>query len=137
MNYIKRDIQKEIDKFLLDDDIIIITGMRQSGKTSLLRYYFNKFKTKYQSYFYNLEDFDYLNLFNESPKNLLTLVNINKKNKIFVFIDEIQYLDNPTNFLKYLYDEYKDQIKFFVSGSSAFYMDKKFKDSLAGRKKIY
>ena len=29
------------------------------------------------------------------------------------------------------------KIKLIVSGSSAFYLDKKFKDSLAGRKKIF
>ena len=54
-----------------------------------------------------------------------------------MFIDEIQYLANPTNFLKFIYDEYKDKIKLFVSGSSAFYIDSKFTDSLAGRKKIF
>jgi predicted AAA+ superfamily ATPase len=37
--------------------------------------------------------------------------------KLVVFIDEIQYLDNPTSFLKYIYDEFKN-IKFIVSGSS-------------------
>ncbi|MEF2175227.1 MAG: DUF4143 domain-containing protein, partial [Candidatus Absconditabacteria bacterium] len=34
-------------------------------------------------------------------------------------------------------DEYKDKIKLIVSGSSAFYLDEKFNDSLAGRKKIF
>ncbi len=52
-------------------------------------------------------------------------------------MDEIQYLADPTRFLKYIYDEHKDGIKLIVSGSSAFYMDEKFRDSLAGRKKIF
>jgi hypothetical protein len=39
--------------------------------------------------------------------------------------------------LKYLYDEHRNAIKILASGSSAFYLDKKFKDSLAGRKKIF
>ncbi|MCG2711496.1 MAG: ATP-binding protein, partial [Candidatus Omnitrophica bacterium] len=55
----------------------------------------------------------------------------------YIFVDEIQYLKNPTNFLKYIYDEFKDKIKLIVSGSSAFYIDEKFKDSLAGRKIIF
>jgi len=57
--------------------------------------------------------------------------------KVILFIDEIQYLRDPTNFLKYHYDLNRDSIKFVVSGSSAFYIDKKFKDSLAGRKRIF
>jgi predicted AAA+ superfamily ATPase len=52
-------------------------------------------------------------------------------------IDEIQYLDDPSNFLKLLYDEHADRIKIVATGSSAFYLDKKFSDSLAGRKKIF
>lgn len=55
-------------------------------------------------------------------------------NKKYIFIDEIQYLKNPTNFLKYLYDEYRWEIKLIVSWSSYFYIDKNFKDSLSGRK---
>lgn len=55
----------------------------------------------------------------------------------YVLIDEIQYLANPSNFLKFFYDEYKGKIKILALGSSAFYIDKKFRDSLAGRKKIF
>ena len=54
-----------------------------------------------------------------------------------VFIDEIQYLDNPSNFLKLLFDEYRNRLKLLVTGSSAFYIDEKFKDSLAGRKRLF
>lgn len=42
-----------------------------------------------------------------------------------------------THFLKLLYDEYRERIKLVVTGSSAFYIDEKFKDSLAGRKRIF
>src|SRR5665647_1884350 len=46
-------------------------------------------------------------------------------------------MDDPSNFLKLLYDEHSAQIKIVASGSSAFYIDNQFKDSLAGRKKIF
>jgi hypothetical protein len=59
------------------------------------------------------------------------------KKRNFVLVDEVQYLKNPSNFLKYFFDEYKGKIKIIASGSSAFYLDKKFKDSLAGRKRIF
>jgi len=118
--------------------ILIFTGARQAGKTTILRHLQQLLKIKSQNvYFINLEDTDYLSLLNESPKNLFNLIESNSTEKITVLIDEIQYLDNPTNFLKYYFDEYRDKIKLIVSGSSAFYIDKKFKDSLAGRKRIF
>lgn len=116
-----------------DDRIIIITGPRQSGKTTLLKQVSAELKKNSRdTYFFNLEDKDYLTAFDESPKNLLKL--IPKDRKAFVFVDEIQYLKDPSNFLKYLYDEHRENIKLIVSGSSAFYIDDKFDDSLSGRK---
>jgi predicted AAA+ superfamily ATPase len=52
-------------------------------------------------------------------------------------IDEIQYLADPTNFLKYNFDLHNEQVKIICTGSSAFYIDQNFKDSLAGRKLIF
>ncbi|MEM8526504.1 MAG: ATP-binding protein, partial [Bacteroidota bacterium] len=59
------------------------------------------------------------------------------KQRIFLLLDEIQYLDDPTNFLKFIYDEYEGNVKVIATGSSAFYIDRKFTDSLAGRKRIF
>lgn len=70
------------------------------------------------------------------PFNIFQLIP-DRKVKQFIFIDEVQYLDNPTNFLKLLFDERRDKIKIIASGSSSFYIDKKFKDSLSGRKFLY
>ncbi|HAH56780.1 MAG TPA: AAA family ATPase, partial [Bacteroidales bacterium] len=50
---------------------------------------------------------------------------------------EVQYLDDPSNFLKLLYDEYAAKIKIIATGSNAFYMNDHFRDSLAGRKKLF
>jgi predicted AAA+ superfamily ATPase len=52
-------------------------------------------------------------------------------------LDEIQYLKHPSNFLKLLYDEHAAKVKIIASGSSAFNMDDHFRDSLAGRKRIF
>ena len=136
--YKNRDIVNDAVKYLDSEYILIFVGPRQSGKTTILRYLYNRLKKERQKvYFINLEDIDYLSLLNESPKNLFSLIGFDLKEKVTVFIDEIQYLNNPTNFLKYLFDEFKGKIKLIVSGSSAFYIDKKLKDSLAGRKRIF
>lgn len=60
-----------------------------------------------------------------------------KKQLLYLLIDEVQYAFNPSNFLKYLYDTYEDKVKIIATSSSAFYINRDFKDSLAGRKKIF
>lgn len=36
-----------------------------------------------------------------------------------------------------MYDKYASKVKIIATGSSAFYIDKNFKDSLAGRKQVF
>ncbi len=133
-----RNIFYDCLKYLEKDVFLIITGARQVGKTTLLKQIYKHLKEKGQPvYFINLEDPDYLKLLNKHPRNIFNLYQYPEEKKSFILIDEIQYLNNPTNFLKYLYDEYADRMQLIVSGSSAFYLDVKFKDSLAGRKKIF
>jgi hypothetical protein len=88
-------------------------------------------------FFINLEDKEICHLLDKSPKEIFKILPINFEKRTYIFIDEIQYLKDPTNFLKYIFDQYQSKIKLIVSGSSAFYLDKRFKDSLAGRKKIF
>ncbi|MEF2175186.1 MAG: AAA family ATPase, partial [Candidatus Absconditabacteria bacterium] len=116
-----RTIEAEFLSWMEREEILIITGSRQVGKTSFMKHI--QGTNNFNNEFFNLEDFELLSLFNESPKNLIKLLKEKHsfEDKIFVFIDEIQYLNNPSNFLKYIYDEYKDKIKLIVSGSSAFY----------------
>lgn len=133
-----RDVTIRAKDYLAEDRILIFVGARQAGKTTILRQ-LQKFLEEKENlvYFLNLEDPERLGLLNESPKNLFKIFPIDFSQKTFVIIDEIQYLNNPGNFLKYFWDEYKNKIKIIVSGSSAFYIDKNFKDSLVGRKKIF
>lgn len=132
-----RKIFSKIQKVILRDECIILTGARQTGKTSLLILlkHFLEEQGK-PCYYFNLENTDYLKALNAHPYNVFELIP-ESKTKQYVFIDEIQYLDNPTNFLKLLYDEKRSAIKIIASGSSSFYIDKKFKDSLVGRKFLF
>jgi len=135
---ILRDLTVKIKDQLKNNEVILLIGARQAGKTTVLRQLEETIKTQnLPSYFLNLEDPEYLALLNESPKNLFKIFPFDLKQKTYVLIDEVQYLKDPTNFLKYFYDEYKQNIKIIATGSSAFYLDRKFKDSLAGRKKIF
>ncbi|MEA3463462.1 MAG: AAA family ATPase, partial [Patescibacteria group bacterium] len=132
-----RDVFLEAKKVLLKDEFIILIGARQTGKTSLLIMLKNFLEKKGGfCHYFNLENPAYLELLNKHPYNIFELIP-ESKSKQNIFIDEIQYLDNPANFLKLLYDEKRNDVKIIASGSSAFYIDKKFKDSLVGRKFLF
>lgn len=132
-----REICSKIEDVLFRDEFIILTGARQTGKTSILMILKNFLEDKDTlCHYLNLENPEYLKLLDNHPFNIFELIP-EKKIRQTIFIDEIQYLSNPSNFLKLLYDEKRDKIKIVASGSSAFYIDKKFKDSLAGRKFLF
>jgi len=136
--FIKRTIYNAVWDYLGTDEIALMTGPRQTGKTTMLFHMYQKLKKEgKQCFFFSLEDPNLLAKLDEHPDNLITIIDGLEKDKKYVFIDEIQYLKNPSNFLKFNYDKYKGKIKLIVTGSSAFYIDKKFKDSLAGRKRIF
>jgi len=135
----KRIVIDEIDKYLNTDDIIVLHGARQVGKTSILYYLRDQLKKRGEvTYFIDLEDSRFVKILDrgvEEFRKHLEEENIKtegKKKKAFVFIDEIQYLSNPSAFLKLVADHHKD-IKLIISGSSSFAIKTKFKDSLVGR----
>lgn len=135
-----RKIIAKITKFLNDDEIIVIHGARQVGKTSVIHYLIehnlrNKI-AKNNIVYFDLEDFDLVELLNSGVEKTIEHLqglgcDFNKK--IYLFIDEIQYLKNPSSFLKLFHDRHKGKIKLIVTGSSSFEIKKKFKNSLAGR----
>lgn len=132
-----RDILRKIKKVLFRDEFIILSGARQAGKTSVLLILKDFLEEKgLKCHYFNLENPDYPKLFDAHPFNVFEAIP-KEKSKQYVFIDEIQYLKDPSNFLKLLYDEKKDAIKIIASGSSSFFIDKKFKDSLSGRKFLF
>ena len=135
----KRFLFSKLTDHLKSKQISLIIGARQVGKTTLLKQIQDFLTSKKETVFYiTLEDREILDLLNKNAKNLLQIIsNLNSDKMIYILIDEIQYLEDPSNFLKYHYDTYMNKIKFIVTGSSSFYIDQSFKDSLAGRKRIF
>ena len=137
---IKREIFDKITVFLKTDDIIVLHGARQVGKTSLLYYLKEDLDKNNKTTFYiDLEDSRLRNIldlgvdeFLKFLKEEVVSLDKQKKEKSFILIDEIQYLADPSSFLKLIADHHKE-IKLIVSGSSSFAIKSKFKDSLAGR----
>lgn len=131
----KRKIIKEIEKYLDSKETIVIYGSRQVGKTTLLKYLIKHNLKEKNTFYFDLEFMDLLALCNQGVEivyKYLIEKGADEKKKIHLIIDEIQYLDNPTNFIKIMHDHYP-KIKLLVSGSSTFEIKKKFKDSLVGR----
>ena len=115
----------------------ILIGARQTGKTTLLKQLQEALLKKGETVvLVNLERKDILLELNQSPENILRYFPSNGTRN-YLLVDEVQYLQDPTNFLKLLYDEHAPNLKIIATGSSAFYIDRQFKDSLAGRKKIF
>ena len=135
---VRRKKIAEIANHLSKKAFTILIGPRQVGKSTMLLQLYNELMNKNETaYFINLERKDILAELNENPENLFKSCPLRDGKRVIVFIDEIQYLDDATNFIKLLFDEYSSQLKIVATGSSAFYIDKQFKDSLAGRKKIF
>ena len=135
---VRRKKQLTLIKHLSKKEFTILIGQRQIGKSTMLKQLFEDLKQKGETcYFLNLDRKDILDELNLNPENLFKICPLLSDKKIIVFIDEIQYLDDATTFLKLLFDEYANQLKIVATGSSAFYIDKQFKDSLVGRKKIF
>ncbi|MBI2597674.1 MAG: ATP-binding protein [Candidatus Diapherotrites archaeon] len=130
----KRKVVDEILKFLDSKQTLVIYGARQAGKTSLLKYLM-KHHLKENAFYFDLEYQNLLDLCNEGDKavyDYLLQKGADEKKKVFLIIDEIQYLENPSKFIKIFHDHYPN-IKLLVSGSSTFEIKKKFKESLVGR----
>jgi len=141
-NLLPRKTLQRITPFLEPENIILLTGARQTGKTSLLyliiRHLWQEGFSPSQTAFFDLEnihDFDQINSLKDFNDfwAILKRKGVDTTKRVVVFIDEIQHLDNPSSFLKYLHDHNKPRLKFVVTGSSSLELKKKFTDRLTGR----
>jgi len=133
----KRPLFYKIEKFLNDRQIILIYGMRRVGKTVLMYQLIDSLlkggvDKKHILYFSFDEKITSLEKLFETYCELVLGKDILKEKKIYVFLDEIQKLENWQNQLKLFYDLYPN-VKFIVSGSATLIISKGAKESLAGR----
>ncbi len=137
----KRLIFSDLVRYLDRKEALVITGMRQVGKTTLMRQIFeyvgNKSVDKRWFDFENpldvkvFEDIDYENIY----KRIREGVGKEQSKKLMIFIDEIQIFPEVTKIIKYLIDHH--QVKFIVTGSSNYYLKNLFPESLSGRKFLF
>lgn len=133
-----RKLFKQIISRMDVPEAIVVTGMRRVGKTTLLKQVYDSINSN-NKVFLDLENpvnqkyFEEVNY--EAIKFKFQTLGIDLSQKGYIFLDEIQNVSNLPSVVKYLIDNY--QIKFFLTGSSSFYLKNLFSESLAGRKIIY
>lgn len=136
--YFKRKIFNSLEKHLSVKQVTVLTGMRRTGKTTLVKQLMEASDIEYKLFFdlEKLEDRDFFDVRNyDLIITRLSEQGIDFSKKVMICIDEIQLLPNIPSVIKYLYDHYG--IKFIVTGSSSYYIKNKFQESMAGRKKIF
>lgn len=134
---IKRKILSRLEKHLSSDQMTVITGPRQVGKTYLMNLLREKLeKEGKKTIWLNLDNNEDFAKF-ASQATLLTYIEIKVgKEKAFVFIDEIQRKENAGLFLKGIFDM-STPYKFIISGSGSLELKAKIPESMAGRKQLF
>jgi len=131
----QRKIFPSLLKCLPQRPTVEIIGLRRAGKTTLLFQLINHLLEEKVNPF----GVWYFTFDEERPKLEDLLEEFSKQSrvdlrreKIYIFLDEVQKLPNFQEQLKVYYDLYPN-LKFFISGSTSLFIRKKTQESLAGR----
>jgi uncharacterized protein len=122
---IKRAIKQQIDIYLKKYPIIVITGPRQSGKTTMLTEEFTQYE------YVNLENPDVREYATTDPNGFLTQYNK------FVIFDEVQRVPSLFSYLQTKVDKDKIRGQYILSGSQNFNLMQSITQSLAGRVALF
>ncbi len=120
MDYVPRDVEPGIEKWLFDREIILIRGPRQSGKTTLLRrmreVLLQRGVDEKDIVFVTFEDDLERMKFEKNPREFMGFYG---EKKTWFLFDEAQYVKDIGKILKLLFDTYPNA-KFIATGSSSF-----------------
>ena len=117
---IEREIFKEIKKWIWDEKILILKWPRQVWKTTIMKQIQQELNLSWKTTFYYSADIELWNEIFSSSKKFINFIRTQIENeKIYIFIDEFQYIKNAGLFLKWVFDELKESIQLIVSGSSS------------------
>ncbi len=131
--YIKRSIEKELKKMSESFPVVMITGARQVGKTTIL----NNMKERKKINYVSLDDLATRSLAIEDPEMFLA------RYKAPLIIDEFQYAPDLLVYIKIIVDKRRQEhLKdekvqatglYYLTGSQVFHTMKNVSESLAGR----
>lgn len=136
-----RRLFPSIQAHLAEEEITVIIGPRQVGKTTLV----TQLKTGLMKKGIAASDVHYFNLdliseraiFNQQADFLQFIKNrLFGQNKLYIFVDEVQRIENAGIFFKGIYDLHLP-VKLVLTGSSSLEIRSKISESLTGRKRLF
>lgn len=128
MAYIKRAAEDSIKRISKMFPVLLVTGPRQVGKTTLLKKLAESEKNEgIDRKYVTLDDPDIRYLAKTDPALFL------QRYTPPVLIDEIQYATELLPYIKMSVDSSKRKGDFWITGSQAFHLMKNVSESLAGR----
>ena len=125
MSYIARHMENRILELSKSYSAILLTGPRQSGKTTMLRA-LAKEENKGREYV-SLDDLTTRDMAKNDPALFLQI------HKPPVLIDEVQYAPELFTYVKIHIDEHHNPGDFWMTGSQIFRLMRGVQESLAGR----
>ena len=122
MKYYRRSIEQVINEYKEQFPILLLTGPRQVGKSTLFK---ELFREEYK--YFSLDDPILKEQIINDPRLFL------KNNPEKLIIDEIQYAPSIFPYLKMKVDENREDGMYLMTGSQAFVLMKNVSETLAGR----
>ncbi|MDY3020630.1 MAG: ATP-binding protein [Oliverpabstia sp.] len=123
MSYIKRNLEKVVSQVTKEYPVILVTGPRQVGKTTMLQ----KLMEGTDRGYVTLDDLNERTLAKSDPELFLQL------HKPPILIDEIQYAPELFAYIKMNVDKNHEPGAFWLTGSQVFKLMRGVRESLAGR----
>lgn len=120
--YIKRKLENTVIKASKNFPVVLVTGPRQVGKTTMLKRLADN-NRKYVT----LDDMILRDLAKNDPQLFL------ERYAPPVLIDEVQYAPELLPYIKMRVDESKEKGDYWLTGSQMFYLMQNVTESLAGR----
>src|SRR3989344_6004231 len=118
---IKRIITVQINRLKKGFPVVVVTGPRQSGKTTLIKNIFPDYQ------YFNLENPETLGIVENDPAGF---INPHTEN---IIIDEVQKIPQLLSYIQSTVDEQHILGNFILSGSENLLLSEKINQSLAGR----
>ena len=123
MKYIKRSLENVINEVTKEYPVVLVTGPRQVGKTTMLQ----KLMAGTDRGYVTLDDLNERNIAKTDPELFLQL------HKPPVLIDEVQYAPELFTYIKMYVDKKHEPGAFWLTGSQMFKLMGGVQESLAGR----
>ena len=123
MQYISRSLERKFNRMSEFFKVVLVTGSRQVGKTTMLKHLAEEKKRSYVT----LDNMMARNLAKTDP------VLFFQTYKPPVIIDEVQYAPELFGQIKIMCDESEETGRFWLTGSQQFNMMKNVRESLVGR----